>query len=187
MTIGAGSSLTITGDDARVGFDGDDGGIATLQMDGGRIDFVADATGFAGIEEFRSGAFGDEPDVLSGIDLGNGVLGIDITALNGAALEDVLFGADEILGSFDTIELIGLAEDQDAEIIFDYDTDEVTFRVTAAGDGTGQATTEFLGDISGAQYSADLWAALTDFWWCPRCACRSNQFSDSRGRQPEWN
>lgn len=162
MTLGAGSRLTITGDDAKVGFDGDDGRTATLQVDGGRIDFVADATGFSGIEEFRSGALGDEPDVLSGIDLGDGVLGIDITALNNAAREDVLFGADEILGSFDTIELIGLAEDRDATIAFDYENDTVSFRITAAGDGSGVARTEFTGDMTDASNNGALWAALTD-------------------------
>jgi len=162
MTLGTGSRLSITGDGAKIGFDGDDGGIATLQMEGGRLDFIADETGFSGIDEFRSGHFGDAPDVLSGIDLGDGVLGIDITALNGAGLEDTLLGADEILGSFSTIELIGLAEDQDAIITFDYETDEVTFRVTAAGEGTGQANVEFLGDMMDADDTADLWTALTD-------------------------
>lgn len=163
MTLGADSHLIINGGKAKVGFDGDDGGIATLQMEGGNINFIADETGFSTIEETRSGAFGDEPDVLSGIDLGEGVLGIDITALNGSALEQVLLGADEILGSFDSIELVGLGNDQDATITFDYDKDEVTFRVTQAGDGTGKASTEFVGDMMDAQTeAADLWAALTD-------------------------
>jgi hypothetical protein len=162
MRIGEDSRLTVTGDEAKVGFDGADGGIATLHMEGGRLDFIADETGFSGITEFRSGAYGDEPDVLSGIDLGDGILGIDITALNGAALEDTLLGADEILGSFRTIELIGLREDQDATITFDYETDEVTFRVTAAGQGTGVADVEFLGDMMDAQDEGALWAALTD-------------------------
>ncbi|MEM7508242.1 MAG: hypothetical protein AAF415_16030, partial [Pseudomonadota bacterium] len=162
MTLGEGSRLTITGSEADVGFDGDDGDTATLQLDGGRIDFVADEDGFAGIGEFRSGAFGDAPDVLSGIDLGDGILGIDITALNGSALQDKLFGADEILGSFETIELIGLAENQDATITFDYETDEVIFNVTAAGDGSGQANVAFNGDMMDASNSGDLWNALTD-------------------------
>jgi hypothetical protein len=162
MRVGESSRLIITGDDAKVGFDGADGDIATLHMEGGRLDFVSDETGFAGITEFRSGHFGDEPDVLSGIDLGDGVLGIDITALDGAALEDTLLGADEILGSFSSIELIGLRGDQDATITFDYETDQVTFNVTAAGEGAGTANVEFLGDMMDADDGEALWAALTD-------------------------
>ncbi len=163
MSLGMGSYLTLVGDDADVGFDGSDGGIATLQIDGGRIDFVADADGFTTLSEFRSGAFGDTTDVMSGIDMGAGTLGIDVTALNGTALEQVLLGADQILGSFDTIELVGLANDQDATVIFDYESDIVTFRITAAGDGSGQVTTEFQGDMMAAEVeSAALWAVLTE-------------------------
>jgi hypothetical protein len=162
MTVAEGSRLTVTGDDAKLGFDGDDGGIATLLVNGGRIDFMADASGFVGIGEFRSGHFGDAPDVLSGINLGSGVLGIDITALNGKALQDTLFAADEILGSFDAIELVGLAADQDATITFDYEADELIFRVTEAGTGTGQTSVAFVGDMMDASAAGDLWAALTE-------------------------
>jgi hypothetical protein len=162
MTLAQGSQITVTGDAAKLGFDGDDGGIATLQVNGGRIDFVADASGFARIGEFRSGTFGDAPDVLSGIELGGGVLGLDMTALNDRAVQDTLLSADEILGSFDTFEFIGLAADRDATIIFDYDTDAVILRVTESGAGTGQTNVEFLGDTAGANTAVDIRAVLME-------------------------
>lgn len=161
MTLETGSRLTLVGDRADVGFDGSDGGMATLQVDGGRIDFIADADGFSEIGEFRSGALGDT-DVQSGIDMGNGILGIDVSDLGDGAFQDTLFSADEIVGNFDTIELVGLNNDRDATISFDYDTDEVTFALTAAGDGTGEINVAFTGDMMNADDGGDLWAALTD-------------------------
>ncbi|MEM8823996.1 MAG: hypothetical protein AAGF30_10340, partial [Pseudomonadota bacterium] len=156
------SRVSVVGSDAKVGFDGDDGAVATLQLEGGRLDFVADENGFSEIGEFRSGHFDDEPNVLSGIDMGDGVLGIDITGLNGAELRDTLLGADEILGNFSTIELIGLADNQDATITFDYEEDEVSFYVTKVGDGEGKVQTEFLGDMMDADESAAIWDVLTE-------------------------
>jgi hypothetical protein len=162
MTLAQGSQITVTGDAAKLGFDGDDGGIATLQVTDGRIDFVADASGFARIGEFRSGSFGDAPDVLSGIELGGGVLGLDMTALTDSAVQDTLLSADEILGSFDTFEFIGLAADRDATIIFDYDADAVILRVTESGAGTGQTNVEFLGDTAGANTDVDIRSVLME-------------------------
>jgi hypothetical protein len=163
LTLGASSRLIITGDDAKVGFDGGDGGIATLQMESGaRLDFVSDGTGFTGIGEFRSGSFGDAPDILSGIELRGGVLGLDMTALTGSAVQDTLLSADEILGSFDTFEFIGLTADRDATIIFDYDADEVILRVTESGAGTGRTDVEFLGDTAGANTAVDIRSLLVE-------------------------
>ncbi len=164
MHLGDGSRLAITGSDAKVGFDGADNGIATLHVDaGGRIDFIADADGIAGIGEFRSGKFDeDDPKVTSGIDLGGGTLGIDLDAWGGKSLDTVLFRADEIVGNFDAIEIIGLGAKQDATITFDYITDEVSLKVTAANGGSGLATTQTVGNMLNAQNAGALWNALTN-------------------------
>jgi hypothetical protein len=164
MTLMGGSSLTVDGSDSKVGFDGANGGVATFQVeDGARVNFIADEDGVSGLREFRSGHFeGDTPDVISGIDLGGGVLGIDLTALQGMAITDTLFAADEIIGNFDYIEIVGLSANQDATITFDYDSDTVSFSLTAADEGTGTAQVEIIGDMFDAEDNESIWMALTN-------------------------
>ncbi|WP_299734160.1 hypothetical protein, partial [uncultured Tateyamaria sp.] len=66
-TLGAEDTLNIEGTDADVGFDGDTGETAVLRLsEGSNLHFTADENGLETIEEFRSGAFGDAPNVQSG-------------------------------------------------------------------------------------------------------------------------
>jgi hypothetical protein len=161
--IGAGSSLTIHGDDARVGFDGEDNGIAVLRLeDGGRLEMIADSSGFATIEEFRSGAFDqDDPGVLSAVDMGKGTLMLDISALGGGAGDHVLVHADEIAGVFDTIEIVGLGSNRDATLNFDYEADQVVLSLGAAGQGSGAINLMTTGEMTDTD-SLALWEALTE-------------------------
>ena len=161
-TLGAEDTLNIEGTDADVGFDGDTGETAVLRLsEGTKLNFTADENGIETIEEFRSGAFGDAPNVQSGINLGLSDLQVDITALSGEASEHVLISVDELIGGFGGIELIGLGNTQDAEVVIDYETDTVLLRLNAVGAGTGQTNMSTIGDENDAQSSAALWAALT--------------------------
>ena len=145
-----------------MGFDGDTGETAVLRFsEGSSLSFTADEDGLETIEEFRSGAFGDSPNVQSGVNLGQSDLHVDITEISGEALEHVLISADELVGEFDGIELIGLGNAQDAEVVIDYEADTVLLRLTAAGEGTGLTSVTAVGDESDAQSSAALWSALT--------------------------
>ncbi|MFL4468334.1 hypothetical protein ACERZ8_00050 [Tateyamaria armeniaca] len=145
-----------------MGFDGDTGETAVLRLsEGSELNFTADENGLETIEEFRSGAFGDAPNVQSGINLGLSDLQVDVTALSGAASEHVLISVDELIGGFGGIELVGLAATQDAEVIIDYETDTVSLRLNAVGEGTGLTNVTTLGDENDAEASAALWEALT--------------------------
>jgi hypothetical protein len=145
---------------AKVGFDGDSGNTAILDIqEGGTVAFQASADGLGEIGEFRSGAFGDSPNVMSGIDLGNGTLSVN---LNGLSASDAsmfqLMSADEIVGVFDDAMIDGLGS-RDARVVVDYTNDSVTLELSA---GTGIVTIDTIGeegDISSG--SEALWAALT--------------------------
>ncbi len=162
--IGDGSTLTVDGSDAKVGFDGDKGGVSVLEMqEGGTLSMVADAGGFATIEEFRSGAFDDDqPDVLSAFDMGEGTLLLDVTGLQGKTATETLIETDEMVGMFDEIQVIGLAGNQDATLVFDYDADTVTLSLSASGSGSGSVNIVKEGDMLDAQDNATIWDALTD-------------------------
>jgi hypothetical protein len=76
-----GSRLEVEGD-AMVGFDGAANGQSILGLGReGTLAFTAKDGKLGTIEEFRSGAFGDDPAVMSGADLGGGRLEIDLTEL----------------------------------------------------------------------------------------------------------
>ena len=142
-------------------FDGEVGRVSVLEMDGGRLEMVADKDGFSGIEEVRSGAMGDSPNVLSAFDMGEGTLLLDITALAGKETTETLIEVDEMVGMFDDIELVGLARNQDATLTFDYDTDTVTLSLSAAGSGSGAINLVAEGQSDSADI-ASLWEVLTD-------------------------
>ena len=119
------------------------------------------AAGFAGIEEFRSGAFGDSPDVASGANLGLGALKIDLSGLAGTTGSFRLISVDEMIGEFSDIEIIGLAGNRNAELVVDYQTDALTLNVT--GGGNGRVDLSQIGeetDLDHADSNA-IWAALT--------------------------
>lgn len=158
--LGAAKTLAVFAAAARVGFDGDDGGMAILDMhDGATLAFAAGDGGLGSIEEFRSGAFGDAPDVRSGIDLGNATLSIDLVGLSAAAgTQFTLMDADEIVGMFNDAVVGGLGA-RDATIVIDYETDSVTLNLAA---GSGAVTVETVGaetDVTAGEEA--LWDALT--------------------------
>ena len=167
--VGAGNTLQITGDDTRVGFDGTGSNrTAALTLDDdARLSFVAEDGGLGTISEFRSGFYDhDDPDLISGVQLGGSTLALDITDMGGALARETLLEADEILGAFDTLEITGLGSARDAKVQIDYEKDIVRLLLSADGDGTGVVNYETIGlqsdtDLSAAK-AEDIWAALTD-------------------------
>lgn len=163
--LAGGSSLTVTGAKAKVGFDGGEGKAATLQLhDDATLSFVADSTGLGKISEFYSGAF-ETSKVTSGVSL-DGDLVIDLSALDEKAGGTwTLIDADQMIGSFDDIAIDGLGKNRDALIRLDYTKDEVVLLVSEAGKGSGQIRTSSTGDADFIDYSQDatlkaLWADL---------------------------
>lgn len=154
----AGNTLAIENSAAKAGFDGNDGGTAVLDMhDGATLSIAAKDGSLGKIQEFRSGAMGDSPNVLSGVDLGNATLAIDLTGLDaGAGTNFKLIDSDEIVGSFDEVKVTGLGA-RNAEVTIDYQTDSVSLTLTA---GTGNVSVTTLGSESDYESQA-LWDALT--------------------------
>lgn len=161
--MGEGSRLSIIGDDAKVGFDGDSLDTAVLLMsEQSTLSFTAEDGGIGQISEFRSGYFGDDgADVSSGANLGGAELQLDLTGLL-AGTRHELMNLDEIIGEFGALDITGLASNQNAILTIDYDNDSVAIELGALGIGTGAVAMELLGDPDNAQADADLYAALTD-------------------------
>jgi len=163
MELSEDSQITIVGSDNKVGFDGDRGGQATLELeDGAVLRFEADDDGFGSISEMRSGAFGDSPNVQSGLDLGVGTLELDVSGLGSQAYSGTLMSADQMVGVFDKIDVSGLGGGRDGTLIFDYNTDELRIELGAAGKGDGDFTVQTIGDMDNAKSASALWQALTD-------------------------
>ena len=158
LTVGDGSTLNINGSDAQVGFDGQEGGVSVLDLDGGTLSITADDNGISTIEEFRSGALGNEPNVLSGFDMGEGTLLLDVTDLKTGA-EEVLVEVDEMVGMFNDVQVVGLSGNQNAQLFFDYEADTVTLKLVG---GNGGVDIFAEGDSNDADQSTELWDALTD-------------------------
>jgi hypothetical protein len=159
------STLTITGGDAKVGFDGDQGGTGVLMMaDNSTLGFVAEDGELGVIREFYSGAFdGNGAGIQSGVNLGNADLFLDLTGIaGGGAVDETLIKVDEVIGNFDNIEIVGLGNNQNAYVTVDYEADTVTLSLGAAGQGSGKITLGTAGNEADAQDNADLWAALTN-------------------------
>jgi len=153
---GAGNRLEINGGETEAGFDGSAGGIGLIRLHSeGTLAFTAEDNNIGQIEEFRSGAFGDTPNVQSGLDLGSTTLELDVTALEDASY--TLASVDEIMGSFGEIAVTGLGA-RNAEIVINYENDSVTLNLL---EGTGQTTLTTLGDQENDFEASDLWAALT--------------------------
>ena len=163
LTLEAGDVLEITGTQAKVGFDGEDRLTAGLYLkEGATLSFVADDQGLETIEEFRSGGLGDTPEVYSKVDLGQSGLQIDVTEIAGDISDSLLIDVDELLGTFDTIALIGLGDQQDAEVMIDYESDTVSLRLFADGEGTGETFLTTVGDTLTPAIARPLWDVLTD-------------------------
>ncbi|WP_146038726.1 PA14 domain-containing protein [Paracoccus sp. SY] len=166
----AGSRLTLEGSRTKTGFDGKDGDTAVLRFhNGALLEFVADTKGFSTLGEFRSGAFGATPNVETGIRL-DGKLKIDLSgwAAGSGSITKTLIKADQLVGSFDDIEIIGLAPDRNASIVIDYVADEFRFVMGPVnGTGTGAINTITVGTDSTDKWAQDnpqqnLWQALHD-------------------------
>jgi hypothetical protein len=158
----SGSELNIIGDEARVGFDGDEGGTGVLLLtEGSELRFTAENGQLGTIEEFRSGAEGETPNIQTGVNLGDGTLVLDLSGLGNGSVSTELIRVDEVIGEFGEATVTGLSGNRDTEIVIDYEADTVTLNVTAAGSGSGQNTVSTTGDETDAQDNGDLWAALT--------------------------
>ena len=158
--VSASKTLAIFNAAGEVGFDGDDGEIALLDMEeGSTVAFSAGGGRLGTIEEFRSGAMGDAPDVQSGIDLGNSTLSIDLSGLTGGSNSFTLMDADEIVGIFNEALIDGLGA-RNANVVIDYENDTVTLQLSS---GNGSVNIETVGqqtDVSSGEQS--LWNALTE-------------------------
>ncbi|MGR3515310.1 MAG: hypothetical protein ACU0GG_21310 [Paracoccaceae bacterium] len=159
--LSAGERLEVLSDEASVGFDGDNGGMAILDLDDeSTVAFSAEDGDFASIAEFRSGTFGDAPNVQSGIDLGGSVLEIDLAGLDGSSGSVFsLMDSDELVGTFDDAIVSGLGS-RDATVVVDYVNDTVRLELT--NNGSGQVSIQTNGDqsdVSGGENA--LWQALT--------------------------
>ncbi len=163
FALNSDSRLHITGGDAKVGFDSADSAPAVLLLGkDAQIGFTADAeTGLGTIREFYSGRFeSDGLTIQSGINLGDSDLFLDIASLDpGTAYNHTLMRADELIGSFDDVNVTGLSGSQDLTITVDYTLDAV---MLSLGAGSGNATINYIGQEDDAQAAAALWSALNN-------------------------
>jgi len=160
LVLSGESELRITGSDAKVGFDGDSDGHALLQMsDAATLSFVADATGFSTLGEFRSGYWDQAGSpVKSGISL-DGILQIDLSSYSGGVGTFSLIEVDALQGMFDEIRFDGLDDGLQANAVIDFNADTLVLEITA---GNGSPTVEILGDPAAqGDEETGLWNALT--------------------------
>jgi hypothetical protein len=159
FALTSGSRLTITGGSGEVGFDGEDGGLAILGLgDDSTLAFRAASGQLGTIEEFRSGAFGDAPDVKSGVDLGNAGLQVDLTGISGTGQSFTLIQVDELIGSLQASSFTGLGS-RNAQVMIDYAADTVTLTLSSGTGAVNVRTTGTESTVSSGHQ--DLWNALT--------------------------
>ena len=152
-------TLSIHGGAAKVGFDGDDGGIALLDLqDDSTLAFSAQNGGLGTIEEFRSGAMGNAPDVQSGVDLGDATLSIDLSGLSGGTGSFKLMDTDEIVGVFSNALVSNLGA-RNADVVIDYQNDTVTLLLSAGNGAVNIQTVGNQSDVTTGEQA--LWDALT--------------------------
>ncbi len=135
FTVGSNDELTIIGADARTGFDGDGGAQGIIRfLAGADLTIANDASGLGSISEFRSGAFGDNSNVSSRVELGDVDLTVDLSQSylgNGSYL---LISADQVTGDIGSFDVLGLGG-RGATVTVNYNTDEVWLDL-----GTGSGT-----------------------------------------------
>ena len=159
-----GSSLTIVGDDARVGVDSaPNGKSAMILRDDSDLHFVADKTGMGALTEFFSGVYDSDLEATKSIiDLGDANLHLDVSAIAGGKPKAYdLIQFDEIVGTFDSLKVTGLGKKQDLTVMVDYDLDTVLLSLGQDGQGKGRVTLDTRGDESSAQAETSLWNTLT--------------------------
>lgn len=154
-----GSRLEIAGDGGEVGFDGEANGISILGIGReGTLAFSAELGALGSIEELRSGALGDAPKVLSGVDLGSGRLEIDLGELVETSGTFTLVDVDELIGSFASTNITGLGG-RNAQIVIDYDNDRIDLMLAA---GSGMVKSSVVGSEADVDAGEEaLWTALT--------------------------
>ncbi|MEM9435419.1 MAG: hypothetical protein AAGA15_00140 [Pseudomonadota bacterium] len=159
VTLDEGSEIRINGSKADVGFTGEGtGGVATMTMEeGSALTFKANPSGMGRLSEFSSSAT-DGNGLQSGVNLEDGTLRIILDGQVEAGTE-LLIDVDEIVGSFDRIQISGLGDSHDALLLLDYENDHLTLDIFA--DGSGQAFYEELGAQEDTDSAAALWEALT--------------------------
>jgi len=127
--------------------------------EGSTLDLSVGDGALGSVEEFRTGAMGDEPNIQSGIDLGSAALRIDLNGLSAAEGSDLmLLDADEIIGAFDSADIAGLGS-RNATVVIDYVNDSVSLELTS---GSGQVAFRNVGtedDVTADEQA--LWDALT--------------------------
>ena len=88
---------------------------------------------------------------------------VDLTDLDRKAGNSwTLIDADQIIGSFDDINISGLGRNRDVLIRIDYVKDEVVLLISDAGKGSGQIRTSSTGEANFIDYTRD--AALKALW-----------------------
>lgn len=104
FTLAAGQSLTLTGGDVLCGFDGTDGGAASITLVG-TVTMNAASGAMPQLREFRSGISGETPtSVASSVTCG-GTLNVDITGVAAGTYDLIL--VDTVSGTFDTVNITG--------------------------------------------------------------------------------
>ena len=155
--VSNGHTLTIDGSDAKVGFDDEASRIALLELEAdGTLEFIADRNGLGEIAEFRSGAYGDAPNVQSGVDLGGGTLSLDLSDFSGTD-NTTLISSDELIGSFGDVDISGLGG-RNATIVVNHETDTVSLNLSS---GNGSVSVETIGEETDNDSGNALWQALT--------------------------
>ncbi|WP_299552904.1 hypothetical protein [uncultured Tateyamaria sp.] len=149
--VGRDEELVIDGADALAGFDGSGADRGTIRFEAGADLIIAsDGGGLGSIAEFRSGAFGDNPNVTSRLELGGLDLTVDLTQASMNNGNYLLMTADEVSGTLGSFDVLGLGG-RSATVTVNYNTDQVWLNL-GSGSGTSINTIgsdQDLGDING--------------------------------------
>ncbi|MFK7839333.1 MAG: tandem-95 repeat protein [Bdellovibrionales bacterium] len=137
FTVDSGDSIMIAGSNAKVGFDGSDAGDASLILKGGgTLAFDIDGDDITTIREFKSGHFGDTPDINSIIDLGSGdtTLALDVSDIalaDGLYSYDLIKEIDQLYGDFGDIDITGMDSNVTGlRVSVDRETDEMRLELS---------------------------------------------------------
>jgi hypothetical protein len=120
---------------SKVGFDGQNGGDAVLELkEGATLEFSLDTEKVSTIREFKSGHFGDAPNVNSIVDLGqaNTTLKIDLsegTFEDGIYQYDLVNDIDNLLGRFGQIDIAGNDNVSGVNTVYNYETDQLSVTI----------------------------------------------------------
>ena len=162
--MGARSTLTIEGGETRVGFDGQQGQISVAVMSSdASLAFTSADGGIGSISEFYSGRFEQgRGGVISGVNLAGVSLSVDVSGIAAQGRNSYeLIHADELIGTFGSVSVTGLGNNQDVKVLIDYDTDRVMLILSDVGNGSGAVNRQTIGVEDSARDRALLYQALT--------------------------